>query len=238
MRRQFRLFSVLLFAVLVWGINAGMISVFALANSSGRAAASPAWAVSGVFAEACECKPPCPCWSGKKPTEHHCHNVQVYKIEKGHYGALHLDGVVVVVAWVSPEGAIMDQSAGHSVLVALYVDHSSSKAQQEAVQTIWRHSFLMGARGGKGGLKAVGFRVADVGDDHASVIIPGTLRFDIRKGSGQPMNSPDPHVRNLHLARSIKYQYSDYGMSWNYPGKHAAFASFHAESPPLSSQRH
>jgi hypothetical protein len=160
--------------------------------------------------------------------------VQVYKVEKGHFGSVQLDGMVVVVAWVSPQGAIMDQSAGHSVLVALYVDRTASAAQQEAVEKIWRHSFLQGFKGMKGGVKVVMFQTAAVGPDRAFVIIPGALTLDVGNGSGQPMNSPDQHIRNLHLARSVKYQYSDYGMSWNFPGKHAAFATFHAEYSPAS----
>ena len=143
-----------------------------------------------------------------------------------------MDGLVVVVAWVSPEGAIMDQSAGHSVLVALYVDRSTSAAQRKAVEEIWRKSLLPAFTARKGGLKVVKFQTTNVAPGCAQVIIPGTLNFDVEKGSAQPMQSPDPHISNLRVARSAHYRYSDYGMKWNYPGKHAAFAKFHAESSP------
>ena len=103
-----------------------------------------------------------------------------------------MDDQVVVVAWVSPEDAIMDQSAGHSVLVVLYLDRSISKAQQESVEKIWRQSFLMGARDAKGGMKPEPFLKADVRPDRAIVTIPGTLSHEVRKGNEQPMNSPAP----------------------------------------------
>lgn len=222
----------LLFVALASGLGSLFVSAPSFSDGASRAQDKPAWEVSGIFSEACECNPPCPCWSGKEPTQHHCHNVQVYKIEKGRYGRVSLDGLVVVVAWVSPEGEIMEQSAGHSVLVALYVDRSTTAAQREAVEEIWRKSLLPPFKAGKGGVKAVNFQEADVRTGRAVVVIPGTLNFNVQKGSGQPMNSPDPQIRSLRVARSVRYRYSDYGMNWNYPGKHAAFARFHAQSPP------
>ena len=63
-----------------------------------------------------------PCWREKKPTQNHCHNVQVFKIEKGHYGAVSLDNLIVVAVAVSPEGKTMQESARQSVLLALCVD--------------------------------------------------------------------------------------------------------------------
>ena len=227
MKKRFGIFAGIVFTCAIAGLSA-----FAISGRGSRAEAAPEWEVSGIFSEACECNPPCPCWSGKEPTQHHCHNVQIYKIENGRYGAVRLDGLVVVVAWVSPEGAVMDQSAGNSVLVALYVDRSTSVAQQQALGKIWRQSFLQGLEGRKGDLKAVRFQTAEVGPDRAIVVIPKILTFNVTRGSEQPMHSPMPQIRHLRVATSVSYRYSDYGMSWNYPGRHAAFATFHAKSSP------
>lgn len=158
--------------------------------------------------------------------------MQTYKIEKGHYGGVPLDNLIVVVSVVSPEGKIMDQSAGQSVLLALYVDRSDRAAQCQAVEEIWRHSFLHGFEGEKGGVKAVKFQRADLVPDRAVVTIPGILAFDVQKGSSQQINVQDPYIRNLRVARPVHYRYSDYGMAWKYPGRHAALAAFHAQSPP------
>jgi len=226
MRKQLRILPLPLFLTLAWTLAATSASAHL-----DDAATSPAWEVSGVFSEACECTPPCPCWSrGKKPTQNHCHNVQVFKIDKGHYGAVSLDGLIVVSVGVSPEGKTMEESAAQFLLAALYVDRSASEAQRNAVGKIWEQSFNLGVKASKGGLKAVRFRAADVGPDRAIVTIPGTLTYEIRKGNNQPVKIQDPYIHDLRLASSVHYWYSDYGVTWDYPGRHAAFATFHAQS--------
>ena len=234
MRNPQRILPVFVFATLSWGVAAIALPVDGAphrgrALAADRAANSPAWEVSGVFSEACECTPPCPCWGGEKPTQHHCHNVQVYKIEKGHYGTVSLDNLVVVSVVVSPEGKTMQESAAQSVLYTLYVDRSIAAAQREALEKIWNQYFNLGTKGSKGGLKAVRFQPADVGPDQAIVTIPGILTYEIRKGNNQLMESHTPDIRDLRLATSVHYHYSDYGVTWDYPGKHAAFATFHAQ---------
>ena len=238
MRKQLRILPVLVFATLACGFAATPFPVGAVSNRASvppadNAATSSTWEVSGVFSEACECTPPCPCWREKKPTQNHCHNVQVFKIEKGHYGAVLLDNLIVVSVAVSPEGKTMQESAGQSVLYALYVDRSTSAAQRAALEKIWNQSFNLGVKGSKGSLKAVRFQAADVGPDRAIVTIPGILTYEIRKGNSQPMNVHVPYIQDLRLASSVHYRYSDYGMTWDYPGKHAAFATFHAQPSSL-----
>ena len=228
MRKQLRILPLPVFLTLACGLAATSAS----APLGDDAATSPVWEVSGVFSEACECTPPCPCWShGKKPTQNHCHNVQVFKIDKGHYGAVSLDDLIVVSVGASPEGKTMEESAGQFLLDALYMDRSTSEAQREAVEKIWEQSFNLGVRASKGGLKAVRFQAADVGPDRAIVTIPGILTYELRKGSNQPVKIQDPYIHGMRLASSDHYSYSDYGMTWDYPGKHAAFATFHAQSP-------
>jgi len=157
--------------------------------------------------------------------------VQVFKIDKGHYGAVSLDGLIVVSVGVSPEGKTMEESAAQFLLDALYVDRFTSEAQRKAVEKIWEQSFNLGVKASKGGLKAVRFQAADVGPDRAIVTISGVLTYEIRKGNNQPVKIENPYIHDLRLASSVHYRYSDYGMSWDYPGKHAAFATFHAQPP-------
>jgi len=228
--RRFHVFAFLFYAVLVCGLSPTALSASGSESRAANTASAPAWEVSGIFAEACECNPPCPCWQGRLPTQHHCHNVQIYKIERGRYGAVRLDNLVVVVEWVSPEGRVMDKSADQSVLVAIYLDRSTSPGQREALEKIWKRSFLRGVKGSKGGMKAVRFEKADVEPGRAVVIIRHILAFDVRRGSAQEMDVQDLYVHDMQLARSARYRYSDYGMAWDYPGKHAAFGTFHAQS--------
>lgn len=231
------LFMALAYAFTTTALPGSALPKGPIATSADHSTNAPAWEVTGDFSEACECRAPCPCWYGKKPTDNHCHNVQVFKVQKGHYGAVPLGNLVVVVVWVSPPGQFMEESAAHSLLIAMYMDRSASAAQRHAVETIWHRAFFPpGAHALRGGMKAVRFQTANVGPDHAVVVIPGTLDYEIRTGSKQPMNVHVPTFHNLRVARSVHYRYSDYGTRWDYPGRHAAFATFHAESSPSPRQ--
>jgi hypothetical protein len=199
-------------------------------NLSPGAEPAAAWEVAGVWSEACDCNPPCPCWWKKPPTLGHCENTQVYKIEKGHYGKVSLDGLVVAVIWVSPKGKIMDESLDQSVLVALYVDRSTTAVQRAAVEKIWHSAFMAGAKAGKGGMKAVAFSIAQFTPGHIRVAIPGILAYDVKEWKNHSVALNDPYLSGFRQGSSIQYRYADYGMKWNYPGKHAFFARFHAWS--------
>ena len=191
--------------------------------------ASANWEVAGVWSEACDCDPPCPCWKKKPPTLDHCENTMVFKIERGHYGKVALDGLVVAVVWVSPKGVIMDENPDRAVLLALYLDKSTTPAQREAVQKIWHDSFLAGMKGQKGGLKAVTFRTADFRTGYVSVSIPGILAYEIKEWKDSPVKLQDPYLSGFRQGSSLQYRYADFGLKWNYPGKHAMFAAFHVQ---------
>jgi hypothetical protein len=68
--------------------------------SSARAADKPAatatehWEVQGDLTEACTCAVPCTCNFGEGASPHHyCYSVFSLDIQKGHYGAVKLDGL-------------------------------------------------------------------------------------------------------------------------------------------------
>lgn len=72
MRKQLRYLPVLVFAALALGLAAAGHPASAAGNRGGlssgdKAATSPLWEVSGIFAQACVCTVPCPCWRGKEP---------------------------------------------------------------------------------------------------------------------------------------------------------------------------
>jgi hypothetical protein len=186
---------------------------------------SALWEVAGLWSEACPCNPPCPCWTGKKPTFDHCENVQVYQIEKGHYGATPLDGLTVVVAWVSPENEIMDQAANRSNLLAFYVDRSTTAAQRQAIENIWRNHVLKGVKAARGELRALKMK-ATIKRDHATVTIPGILAYEVKEWRDNPVEIKDATLSDFRQGASVAFRYSDFGLNWNNPGKHAMFATF------------
>jgi hypothetical protein len=219
-------------AVLTLGVSAAWLVGMSGLNrpSAGQTPASPAWEVSGLWSEACGCAPPCPCWSKKPPTLGHCEDIQVFRIQKGHYGGTPLDGLVVVVAWVSAPGKIMDLSAGESRLLAYYLDRSTTAAQRRAIQTIWSHSILAGIKSPQGGVKIVSLRNVDLQPARATLTIPGILRYDIHALKDKPVKIDDPVFSGFEQGLSKTLQYKDYKVDFNYTGRHAFFATFKAKS--------
>lgn len=213
------------------------LMVFALSMSArktpraGRSAAAPKWEVSGFWSETCTCKSICPCWFKKRPTFDHCENVQVYRIDKGYYGSVSLDHVIVVLAWVTPPGPkTMAQDAAHSKVLAYYLDKSTSKGQREAVVKIWKSSIMAGIHGAQGGLKVVSFRSTDFQPNHVTISIPGILTYDIQRWKNHPVKIANRVRSGFEEGSSKDFRYSDYGVHVHYSGRHALFAHFEAHS--------
>lgn len=196
-----------------------------------RSAAAPTWEVSGFWTETCTCKPVCPCWFGKRPTFDHCENVQVYRIDKGHYGPVSLAHVIVVLAWVTPPGPkTMKQDAAHSKVLAYYLDKSTTKAQREAVAKIWNSSIMTGIHGARGGVRIVSFRNVNLQPNHVTISIPGILTYDIHRWKNHPLKIVNAVRSGFEEGSSKDFRYSDYGVHVHYSGRHALFAHFKAHS--------
>jgi len=88
--------------------------------------------------ESCNCPPNCPCQFGSLPTHMNCHFLIGYRIQKGTFGTVRLDGAKFVVICLYP-GAIHE---GNGTAV-LFVDESLTEAQTEAIGQI-----LSGRHGG------------------------------------------------------------------------------------------
>ena len=126
-------------AVLV-GVAAG------LALAAGTAPAkTPDWTFNATIIEACSCPMFCQCYFNTKPAGHHehggdekhfCRANLAYKMNKGHYGSVNLDGVKF---WaVSDLGG---DFTGPMDWTVLYFDKAMTKEQRDAVEKIWAHVF-------------------------------------------------------------------------------------------------
>ncbi len=196
--------------------------------------AAPAWAVSGLWSEACPCNPPCPCWNGRIPTFGHCENIQTFQITKGQYGDVRLDGVIVVVAWVTPEGELMGESIGRSRLFAIYVDASTTEAQRDAVNRLWRSAYFSGVKAARGELKVVAMK-ADIRPNYVQISIPGVLAYEVKESNGKAVDLKRTTRADFRQGVSVRFRYSDFGVKWDYPGKHAMFGTFQAQSQQTAS---
>lgn len=121
----------------------------AFGSSPNTRAAAPAgteWAANTTVIEACSCPMFCQCYFGTSPAGHHdhtgatkhfCRANLAHRINKGHYGAVNLDGVKFWVA--SDLGG--DFSKGQMDWAVLTFDKAMSQAQREAVGVIMGHVF-------------------------------------------------------------------------------------------------
>lgn len=89
------------------------------------------WSLEADFLQACNCDYGCPCEFSAPPTRGFCEGTGVWKIVKGAYGEVPLDGLAVGFAAHWPK-AIHE---GNGTL-ALFVDERASAAQREAILTI------------------------------------------------------------------------------------------------------
>ena len=117
------------------------------AIASGAPAISPGeWAMNATAIEACSCPMFCQCYFNTQPAGHHEHGGEAkhfcranlaYRVNKGHYGAVSLDGAKF---WLANDlGA--DFSKGQMDWNVLTFDKATSKEQREALLTIVGYLF-------------------------------------------------------------------------------------------------
>jgi hypothetical protein len=89
------------------------------------------WSLDADFVQACNCDYGCPCEFSAPPTRGFCEGTGVWKINKGHFGDVKLDGLAVAFGAHWPK-AIHE---GNGTL-ALFVDERATPRQREALLTI------------------------------------------------------------------------------------------------------
>lgn len=127
-----------------WVWAAALVLVLG-AGSTARATAPADWSLNATAIEACSCPMFCQCYFNSSPAAHHEHGAAqhfcranlAYKVNKGHYGTVNLDGVKF---WLSNDlGA--DFSKGQMDWNVLTIDKATTAEQREAVQTIVGYLF-------------------------------------------------------------------------------------------------
>ncbi len=131
--KKFALFLLIVLAV---------VCVFYFSGDRGVIAAttSPEWNMNATVIEACSCPMFCPCYFNTQPAghmhgseaEHFCKANLAYKINKGHYGSVKLDGTKFWI--VSDLGA--DFSQGQMDWAVVYFDKPLTKEQRDGIAAI------------------------------------------------------------------------------------------------------
>ena len=73
------------------------------------------WRISGVELVTCNCDYGCPCQFNALPTRGNCRAAAAYRIDKGHFGDVPLDGVVFVGLYAWPKA--IHEGHGEAMLI-------------------------------------------------------------------------------------------------------------------------
>jgi hypothetical protein len=110
-------------------------------------AAAPEWSFNATIIEACSCPMFCQCYFGSKPAEHaghggsasghFCRFSNAFKVNRGSFGAVKLDGVKF---WVSGDlGG--DFSKGQMDWAVATFDRAATKEQRDAIGVVLGHVY-------------------------------------------------------------------------------------------------
>jgi len=172
-----------------------------LAGVALHAAADPAtdWSFNGTAIEACSCPMFCQCYFNAAPAEHHaghdsahfCKANLAYKINKGNYGKVSLDGAKFWL--VNDLGG--DFSKGQMDWVIVYFDKATTKEQREGIEVIFKKLFPVQ-------WKSYETAVADIDrweitKDGAIATMDGGKTAEVRLKRFQGMSNDPVVVQNL-----------------------------------------
>jgi len=209
--------------------------------------ANPAWTASGDYFETCTCDYLCPCLSSNltaPPTKGDCVFAFAFRVDRGRFGDVSLDGLCFALAGVAP-GPMGDGNWS----VGLIVDDRADAAQEKAIAAI-----ASGEAGGPlaalapliasfRGVEKKSIRFEKDGL-RRSVSIPGMLDQAVEgvpspTVPGEPLvidNSIHPVNKRVALARAAKSVMSAFGLRMNDTSgrNNGHFAAFSWEGTPAS----
>lgn len=200
---------------------------------------SEAWNIGGGYFEICSCNVTCPCNFLSAPSEGFCEANFGWEIRQGSYGKVDLRGTKVVLIVRSKEHMM---KGGWKA--ALYIDQGASEEQRKALETIFtgkaggHMAKLVGFVSDFLGVKSVPMKM-NFEKNRRGVEIPNILDSEVvavEGNDGTPVyieNAPLPFwlPTRLTQAKQNKYKYKDYGMEWNWTGKHGIYSNFEWAGP-------
>lgn len=173
------------------------------------------WYVEGVSFGNCNCSYGCPCQFEALPTHGHCRGFEVFRIDKGHFGAVNLEGLkgALLYAWPGPvfEGkgemqAVIDERADAAQREALTkILHGEETAEGA---THWWVYHAMSDKVHPPLFKPIEFEV-DIEARTARAVIPGVL-----ESIGTPIKSPatgQTHRVRIDIPNGIEFELAEIG---------------------------
>lgn len=173
------------------------------------------WYLEGVEFSNCNCNYGCPCQFEDLPTHGHCQGFGVLRVDRGHFGDVKLDGLMMAMVFTWP-GPIFEGKGTMQIIV----DDRASPAQRDALERIARgeetdeaatHFWVFHAMSSTvhpSLAKPIQFDM-DIDARNARVLIPGIL-----ESSGRPIRSPasgGEHRVRIELPNGIEFTLAEIG---------------------------
>jgi len=173
------------------------------------------WYIEGLEFGNCNCDYGCPCQFEALPTHGNCRGFEVIRIDRGHFGAVKLDGLNVAMLYAWP-GPIFE---GNGALQAI-IDERASAAQRDALTKVlhgeetdeaathWWVFRAMSRTVHETLFKPIDFEV-DIEARTARVAIPGVL-----ESTGRPIRAPhsdDEHRVRIDIPNGIEFEFAEIG---------------------------
>jgi Flp pilus assembly protein TadD len=208
-----------------WPQHTEVQQAFALAereNTPARASIpfTGDWALKGEGIVCCPCRVPCPCRSNARPSFGRCENAGVFRIEKGNYGKVSLDGLAFVTAGCS--------MGPHTLPSVLYADRSAADAQLIALERLYQ-TFVPGRPVLFSALRRAPISLLRWAKDQTyEAEIPGVLEIKIRRRPVLPSAALDYFANVIEYADNLVYRIHDNetGLNWDYSGRQSNYRRF------------
>ncbi len=173
------------------------------------------WYVEGIEFGVCNCVYACPCQFEALPTHGHCRGFEVVRIDKGRFGEVPLDGLLVAMVYAWP-GPVFEGKGEMQVII----DERANPRQREALikilhgeetdegATHWWVYHAMSETVHQPLVKRIQFEV-DIEARTARVVIPGVVQSE-----GRPIRSPatgQEHRVRIDIPSGIEFELAEIG---------------------------
>jgi hypothetical protein len=173
------------------------------------------WYIEATTFGNCTCDYNCPCQFELRPTHGYCRGFEIGRIERGHFGAVQLDGLYYAVTYAWP-GAIFE---GNGTMQAI-IDERADDEQRQALTTVlhggetkeakthWWVFHAMSSTVHETLFSPFEFTV-DIERRTARVSIPGVL-----ESTGRPIISPatgEEHRVRIDFPAGIEFDIAEIG---------------------------
>jgi hypothetical protein len=189
------------------------------------------WQIRGTYNEACASEGQCPFYLGRDK-EGGCQYFMVIRIQAGWVDDVDVSGTTVIYCGVITYSKY-EELVKNGEEVAIYISDSSTPAQRKVLDPFVRSGMGVYLIQKAYGVKYVQIDAVEEGDTFSAKMPFGEMQQKLTKGlDGTPVrleNQVVPPLSNVKLCHSPFWRYSDYGRSYEFFNRCAAWADYHSK---------